>query len=325
MYNDLDIGILGYGGQGKKIFKIIFKKYKKKIFVYSSKTTLKSKEFYHTNIIEDLNKCKIIFICTPNHTHFKYLNYFKKTANYIFCEKPPCNNINEYRRLKNFSKKYKKKIYFNFNYIFSEHYNILKKKYLKKKIGKLIDISISAGNGISFKTKLLKNWRSNSKNIFNGIIGNLGIHYLNLLRDFLGNIKINQIEFKKIGKFKIPDTVLISVTNNKKISGRVLLTYASPFHQNIKAIFANSIIEVDNERIVEHYPRETFDKNHQYIKPKQEIIYNKKSSSIWSHTLSKSVDFFLKSISQKKKFSFRKFDSNLEDVNMMLKKLEEKN
>lgn len=325
MYNDLDIGVLGYGGQGKKISNIIFKKNKKKFFVYSRKKVLKSRKFYHTNRIEDLNKCKTIFICTPNHTHFKYLNYFKKKANYIFCEKPPCNNIYEYRKLKKFSRKYKKKIYFNFNYTFSEYYKVLKKKYLTKKTGKLIDISISAGNGISFKTNLLNNWRSNSKNIFSGIIGNLGIHYLNLLRDLLGNIKVNQIELKKIGKFKIPDTVIISVTNSKKISGRILLTYASPFHQNIKLIFSNSVIEVDNERIIEFSPRETYDKNYQYIKPKQQIIYKKKSSSIWSHTLDRSVEFFLKSVSKKKEFSFQKFNSNLEDANIILKKLMCKN
>ena len=325
MYNDLDIGILGHGDQGKKILKIISKKYKKKIIVYTSKANLVSKEFYNTNRIEALNKCKIIFICTPNHTHFQYLNYFKETAKYIFCEKPPCNNINEYRKLKNFSRKHKQKIYFNFNYLFSDYYKVLKKKYLSKKIGKLIDISISVGNGVSFKTNLLKNWRSNSKNIFSGIIGNLGIHYLNLLRDFLGNIQINQVEYKKIGKFKIPDTVLISATNNKKITGRILLTYASPFHQNIKAVFSNSIIEVDNEKIVEYCPRDSFDKNHKYIKPKKVIVYNKKSPSIWSHTLNKSVEFFLKIISKKKKFSYQKFDSNLEDVKIILDNIDEKN
>lgn len=325
MYNDLDIGILGYGDQGKKILKIISKKYKKKILLFTIKTNQESKEFYHTNRIEVLNKCKIIFICTPNHTHFQYLNYFKETAKYIFCEKPPCNNINEYRKLKNFSIKYKKKIYFNFNYTFSEYYKILKKKYLSKKIGKLIDISISVGNGISFKNNLLNNWRSNSKTIFSGIIGNLGIHYLNLLRDLLGNIQINQIEFKKVGKFKIPDTVLISFTNNKKVSGRILLTYASPFHQNIKAIFSNSVIEIDNEKIIEYYPRDSFDRNYKYIKPKQVIIYKKKSTSIWSHTLNRSVEFFLKTISKRKNFSYQQFDSSLEDVKIALENLHAKN
>ena len=325
MYNDLEIGVLGLGAQGAKISKIIYKKFKKKILVYSSKKNLEIQKFVQTDKIAHLKKCKVIFICTPNFTHFKYLDYYKKTAQYIFCEKPPINKISEYKKLKKFPKKYKKKIYFNFNYLFSDKYRILKKKYQSKKTEKLIDISISVGNGISFKKKLLSNWRSNDKNIFSGIVGNIGIHYINLLEDLIGNIKINFIEFKKIGKFELPDTVIISISNKKNITGRIFLTYASPFHQNIKAIFSNSIIEIDNDKIIEYYPRNTFDKKNRFIKPKQKIIYNKKSSSIWNNTLKKSVEYFLVCVKKKKSFQYKKFDSNLDEALMIIKKMNEKN
>ena len=62
-----------------------------------------------------------------------------------------------------------------------------------------------------------------------------------------------------------------------------------------------------------------------YIKPKQVIIYKKKSSSIWSHTLNRSVEFFLKTISKKKNFSYQQFDSSLEDVKIALENLHAKN
>ena len=96
-------------------------------------------------------------------------------------------------------------------------------------------------------------------------------------------------------------------------------------NQNIKAIFSNSVIEVDNEKIIEYYPRDSFDKNYKYIKPKQVIIYKKKSTSIWSHTLNRSVEFFLKKISKGKDFSYQQFNSNLEDVKVVLENLHAKN
>jgi len=50
---------------------------------------------FNTNLVGTFNilkKCKIIFILSPNHTHFKYIAKFHKDK-YIFCEKPPVNSI----------------------------------------------------------------------------------------------------------------------------------------------------------------------------------------------------------------------------------------
>ena len=321
MHNDLDIGILGYGSQGSKISQIVHNRIKKKILIFSSKKRSNTKAYIFTKKLFLLKKCKIIFICSPSFTHYKYLEYFKNTAEYIFCEKPPFNKISEYRKLKKFSKKNKKKIYFNFNYLFSDQYKILKRKLLSNKIGNLIDINISIGNGISFNKKLINNWRSNNDSIFTGIIGNLGIHYINLLTDLLGDVEISDIKLKKVGNFKIPDTVLINTYSKKNITSRIFLTYASPFHQNIKATFSNSIVEICNQKIIEYYPRDTFDKYNRFIKPKKKILYNKKSNSIWRDTLNKSVEYFLSHAMKKKFFSDKKFEINIEQVKIILDKL----
>lgn len=325
MYNDLDIGIIGFGPQGRKISNIVYKKFKKKIIIFSSKNDLNKKKYYQTNIIKDLKKCKIIFICSPNSTHYKYLEYFKDSANYIFCEKPPFNEINEYKKLKKFSSICKKKIYFNFNYLFSEQYKILKRKLQTRGVGDLIDVNISIGNGISFKKNLANTWRSNDKSIFTGIVGNLGIHYINLLSNLLGEIKISDIQLNRIGNFKIPDTAIINISSKKKVTSRIFLTYASPYNQNIKATFSNSIIEICNKKVVEYYPRDTFDKNNNYTKPKKKIIYNTKANSIWSSTLNKSVEYFFSHIKRKTFFPIRNFETNINQVKIILTKINEKN
>ena len=188
-------------------------------------------------------------------------------------------------------------------------------------MGNLIDINISIGNGISFKKKLINSWRSNNDSIFTGIIGNLGIHYINLLTDLLGDVKITDIKLKKVGNFRIPDTVLINTNSKKNITSRIFLTYASPFHQNIKVTFSNSIVEICNQKIIEYYPRDTFDKYNRFIKPKKKILYNKKSNSIWRDTLSKSIEYFLSHAMKKKFFSDKKFETNIEQVKIILDKL----
>ena len=106
----IDIAILGNGNHSKRIQKILKKK-KINFFLYK-----KLRDPVENNIeLNKLKKFKIIFIISPNNTHFYYLNKLKKNR-YLFCEKPPVNNLKDLVKLKKFNKH---NIYFNFNKRFS--------------------------------------------------------------------------------------------------------------------------------------------------------------------------------------------------------------
>ena len=100
----MKIGIIGNGSHSKKIQQILKKK-KLSYFVYKP---TKPHYFDEKKFIY-LKKCKIIFILSPNNTHYKYIKSLYK-GRYIFCEKPPVNkkkDLSELKKLKS------KKIYFN--------------------------------------------------------------------------------------------------------------------------------------------------------------------------------------------------------------------
>ena len=75
----LRIGIIGNGVHSKRIQKILSKK-KIKFYVYKPN----NKSYFDKEKYEELKKKNVIFIITPNKSHFEYINKLK-LGRYIFC------------------------------------------------------------------------------------------------------------------------------------------------------------------------------------------------------------------------------------------------
>ena len=106
----MKIGIIGDGGHSKKI-KSILKKKKFKFFIFKQ-----NKPNYFDDVeFNRLKKCNVIFIITPNSSHYTYIKKLYKNR-YIFCEKPPVNNKIKFSKIKKIKSN---KIFFNYNFRFS--------------------------------------------------------------------------------------------------------------------------------------------------------------------------------------------------------------
>ena len=92
----MKIGIIGNGNHSKRIQKILKKK-KIDFFIYKPKKP----DYFEIHKFNQLKKCNVIFIVSPNMTHFFYIKRLYKKR-YIFCEKPPVNTkkeLSEYKVL----------------------------------------------------------------------------------------------------------------------------------------------------------------------------------------------------------------------------------
>ena len=86
----MKIGIIGDDNHSKRIQKII-KKIKLNFYIYKPK----GPKYFEKEKFNQLKKCNVIFIISPNNTHYLYIQKLYK-GRFIFCEKPPVNNKNEY-------------------------------------------------------------------------------------------------------------------------------------------------------------------------------------------------------------------------------------
>lgn len=308
MYKQLNVCVIGNGLHSKRIQKIL-QANKIKFDIFKPK----SKRNYQNQKLDFLRKYNIFFIISPNHTHYHYINSLYKNA-YIFCEKPPTNNLRELNKLKNLKSK---KIYYNYNFRFSKISEILKntKKY---NLGNLIYTNIISGKGLAFKNEYKNNLRSNKKMCPKGVFEMVTIHWLDLLNYLFNVTKISKpklLNLSKVGDSY--DNSHISLQINKKISGEIFTSYTSPIINKKIFIFDNGIVEQDDTMIRVKGPALNFDKKKLLKTPKiiKTIRINEKRDYLAS--LEKSVRFFLNTVIKKKYFSQKENSKSLA-INKMI-------
>ena len=311
-------GIIGYRNHSKKLLDILKKNTKTKtlVYVYKKNNILKNtKLIKYTNNLDDLDSCKAIIIASPSNTHFKYLKYFSNKNKYIFCEKPGVISNKELVNLKKFNKSKKELIYFNFNYQYSNIIQPFQKALNNKKYGELLFIYIQSSHGLYFKNSNLKKNSFKKSNLYENIYGNLGVHYISLLLTLFKKVKIDNISLSAFNKNKHIDTANVSITINNKIKVNLFLSYSTIYTQKLCMFFNNASIEYENSKIFEFYPRDTFSKDGNFMKPPRIQIRN--NIHLTKSTNENSLKYFIEKVSKNKKFELSKFNHMLK-VNELL-------
>ena len=312
------IGIIGYQNHAKRLISLIESNPKSKLkYIFHPKKKLDDKR--STNCFTDLLQCDAIIISSPNDTHYQYLKKLETFTGYIFCEKPLVSNLDELKKLKKLQINTKRKIFFNFNYRFSELDKLLKTYSNSKKLGQLIKIEIIASQGLAFKKEYIGSWRSNGHKNKHVLLDTVSIHYLDLIINNFGLSK-NQFYFPKIiskNGTSYDTAHLLFEYKNFNIS--IMNSYATPFLGELSIIGTNGYLLIKNNTLEIRSPRNTFDKNKLFIVPP--IILRKKFNMQQDYDISlkKSLEFFISHVRQKIPFKKELFETSLKTTNLIFK------
>ena len=202
---------------------------------------------YNVNLIKEIDHeifCKYdtFIIATPTKSHFNYLkNLIKYSPKLIVCEKPISTNFRELKILENLYKKYKPRIFVNYQRRYQPQLIKFKKIINKKtKLKPIRNIVITYQNGIH----------------------NNGSHALDFI-SFLLNFKYKDIQnlvARNVYDLKDDDPTSCSNFIWNKISFNLIgITFANFFLFNIDIYFEDEIISIkDGSNIIEY---KTIDKN----------------------------------------------------------------
>ena len=289
----MNVGVIGNGFHSKRIQNILKKK-KINFFLYKPDKP----KYYNPKDFDKLKKCKIIFIISPNNTHFSYIKklYYKR---YIFCEKPPVSSPSELKKLEKIKSN---NIYFNYNFRFLKISEILgnKKKY---KLGKLLNANLTSSHGLSLKKEYKTSWRSDVKKCKKGVYEIVSIHWIDLVNYHFGIKKISSPKlqnFSGIGSSFDTSSVEIVLQNESLV--KIFSTYNSVYTKRLFFLFQNGIIEQVDDILTIRGPAINLDKKGFFIKPKIIKSFNVADSKDYNQSLEKSVSFFIKTAILKKKF-----------------------
>ena len=296
-----EFGLIGNGNHSKRIQKIL-RSSNIKFFTTNSKS-IKLKE-----TIDRLINCKAIFIISPNNTHFKYLEKFRKT-NYIFCEKPPASTKKQLNKIEKYDYT---KIYFNFNKRFSIVAEILKKLTSKFQLGELVYSNMISSKGISIKKDYKKNWRSDIRYSKKGIFETVSIHDLDLINHLFKIKKVYKPSLKNLSRIgNTFDTSLVKIDLKNEGFVNIFSTYYSSLTRRSIFFFKNGIIEFDIDRVILRYPTKTFDKQKNFLIPKIRFKQKINFETDYLDSLKKSLHYFINIVEKNKKFKKVDFETSI--------------
>ena len=215
-------------GKSNKI-KIVscYSKSKKKQIDFSKKY----KTHYHDSFKAILKDPQInaIILTTPHSLHAKHAIQALRHGKHVFVEKPMATKYLDAKKMYLTAKKYKKTLSVGHNRRYSSVSDFINNLNRQKKIGKIlhIDSNFSASGALNYKKKF---WRANRKESPGGAIAGLGIHMIDLMCFFGGQVKSVQSLVKKYAvKVNIDDTTSALFELNKNCTGNLTTIFACPY------------------------------------------------------------------------------------------------
>jgi len=237
-------------GKSNKI-KIVscYSKSKKKRIDFSKKY----KTHYHDSFKTILKDPQInaIILTTPHSLHAKHAIQALRHGKHVFVEKPMATKYLDAKKMYLTAKKYKKTLSVGHNRRYSSVSDFINNLNRQKKIGKIlhIDSNFSASGALNYKKKF---WRANRKESPGGAIAGLGIHMIDLMCFFGGQVKSVQSLVKKYAvKVNIDDTTSALFELNKNCTGNLTTIFACPYTTTFNVFGTNMNIfsDIDKNKI----------------------------------------------------------------------------
>ncbi|MDA8742090.1 Gfo/Idh/MocA family oxidoreductase [bacterium] len=243
----------------------------------------------------ELRKCDAIIIAAPNAFHFDYLKKTSTWNKYIFLEKPIASNEEGLRESLKIIRA--GKVYVNYNYRVSAIEETINK--YENEIGEVISIEIFSGNGLSYKTSEILDWRLTSEESEDVVLRTKAIHWIDYLSYKYGQSDSIKYRKKSFGPSKVIDTAIVEMDWSTGPNARIISSYASPLIFNIKLVGSNGILLMDKKQIIITSPRDTFNEDGLFLKPPSKEFSYPGNYDLYLGSLINSFEYFLQFVENK--------------------------
>ena len=162
--------------------------------------------------------------------------------------------------------------------------------------------------------KYLGNWRSN-KNLSAGIAEIQTVHYVNMLINLFGNLKVQNKFKSKFSKYKNTPTDTLNYTYSKKdFFINIFNSYSTVYEVQFELYTSNAKLLYDGKKIKVFFPSKSINNNVRFTYP---ILVKEKKLDFekdWKYSLAVSINNFInkKTSNNQKKLSLIK---SIETIN----------
>lgn len=310
----LKIGFIGFGQHASRLSKCL----RECLGSFDIVSYHPSKRDAHiTNSFRDICCCDVVFITSPNDTHFKYIQtLIKNTKSKIFCEKPPCVTLSELDELSKLNPESKGRVFFNFNYRHSNLCHLIKSAIADGSIGRVMNITGVLSHGLAFKEGYANSWRGKYPKNKSVVLDTSLIHLIDLCNYVLNEpleIKFSSSASYKHGR----DSFSIGLKTKNHVSVSLFGSYAAPYCFSLQILGTDGLIEASDSSLTLRKPRDTFNEAGFFITPPKFVSEDYSFEVDYHNSLKKAVYYFIDHAISDKSFSNVDFDLSLETTKLI--------
>ena len=227
----LRVGIAGYGVVGRRRRGFIDAHPRLKTVAvsdekYGKDGFLPDGTRYYSDYKDLIEKADLdlLFVCLPNHLAADATVRGLEKGRHVFCEKPPGRDLDDVARVRAAEKKRPGlKLKYGFNHRYHDSVREALRLVRSKKLGKVLNL-----NGVYGKSRIIpfdKGWRAERRLAGGGILLDQGIHMVDLMRLFAGELSpVGAVVSNSYWKHDVEDNAYALL---KGASGAVALLHSS--------------------------------------------------------------------------------------------------
>lgn len=315
----IKFGIIGYRNHAKRLIDIIEQRSDCIVsYIYHPSKSINDSRA--TNDLSKLFNCDTIVIASPNSTHYDYIQKLGDFSGYILCEKPPAISLEELDKIEKLPKQRKAKLFFNFNYRFSNLSEKIGNYINSEELGKIAHIEIIATQGLAFKKEYLNSWRADGKENMHNLLDTVTIHYLDLVNFHLTNNFLHYY-FPRLlssnGTSYDTNLLILQYEDGPTIS--ILNSYATSYMSELLMIGTNGYLSIRNGIFEICSPRDTFDEKGFFISPliSHHDVFQMQED--YNMSLKKSLDYFITKVKENNDIDLDHFYTSISTTRLLFK------
>lgn len=273
MTHKISLGAIGWKNHAEKVIETVngFWPRAHVVKVYHPRYVPDTPYGSGTSDINDLFNLDGVMILSPNDTHLSYIEMLlsKGFKGYIFCEKPPVTNLDEFHRLHQLDPK-------RVMYDFSLRHSYLKHQLdsLLPLIGTVIKADAWVTHGFAYKPGYASSWRADSSRHHYGLLESVSIHWIDMLLQLLGSAVGVKHQQRNIAKSAaVPDTSVMEMRHVSGALSTIVASYAAPAFTKLSILGNDGAIELEGRTLSLYHPRDSFDDAGRYVMP-QKVVYD---------------------------------------------------
>ena len=296
--------VIGYKNHARRIIlNVLSSKCFDRVFVYHpDKSKLSDSHQLGESVVPTddfdlVSECECVFISSPSETHCEYIKKVHHRAKklgrpiYIYCEKPIATNWDQINWLRANESTLHQTLFTGFNLQYSAFSNTVLAHIEREDIGTPISANFQVTHGLAFKAGVGSNWRFTDDKPFSAILGNLGIHYIQLSLKLFGPIVESYAVDSRFGCHTNSDGALITLCHVSGTLTSIFISYATIYLKRFEVFFTDGMVGQDRNNLAVHFPRDVFDSKGEFCSPPQHCIDAKSNSR--DNTLTLCVNDFI--------------------------------